>query len=147
MDFQSIDQTVPREEDLTVATYPTLSVTRQQIVTLSRVLEQIPESFITGEGLNSNQSLGLTVVDENMPSTMITTSSQEDTDSHLLPGLRLVTSNRPMQRTGREGDQSTHLLWACSKSIRYCNFLPLDLWIPTNPRISGGAESVRWSSH
>ena len=78
MDFQSIDQTVPREEDLTVATYPTLSVTRQQIVTLSRVSEQIPESFITGEGLNSNQILGLTVVDENMPSTMITTSSQED---------------------------------------------------------------------
>ena len=78
MDFQSIDQTDPREGDFTVATFTTLSVPRQQIVTVSRVLEQIPESFITGEGLDSNQVLGLTVVDENMPSTMITTSSQED---------------------------------------------------------------------
>ena len=74
----TIYQTIPEDGDFTVAPFPNLRLTRQEIATLTSVLERIPESFITGEGFHSNQVLGLTVVDENMPPTMMTTSSPED---------------------------------------------------------------------
>ena len=60
------------------STFPNFSITRQEVLVLSSVLGRIPQSFVSGEEIDLHQPMSLTVVDDTAPTTMITTSSQED---------------------------------------------------------------------
>ena len=55
-----------------------LNVTRQEILTLTRFLGRIPQSFISDEGDGAHQALSLTVVEGVTDPALLTTSSQED---------------------------------------------------------------------
>ena len=50
-----------------VTTLPSLSITRQEILILSSVLDRIPPSFVTGDDTDPNQPLTLTVIDDVTP--------------------------------------------------------------------------------
>ena len=97
---QETTRAAPTEGDFTGVAYPSLNVTRQEILTLSSVLERIPQSFMSGEGVGANQPLSLTVVDQTLDPTLLATSSQED-----LPG---PSSSRLLSSEGHERQQTTH---------------------------------------
>ena len=61
-----------------MTTLPSLSITRHEILVLSSVLDRIPQSFVTGDDTDPNQPLTLTVIDDVTPTTLATTSSQEE---------------------------------------------------------------------
>ena len=61
-----------------MTTLPSLSITRQEILVLSSVLDRIPQSLVTGDDADPNQPLILTVIDDVAPTTLATTSSQEE---------------------------------------------------------------------
>ena len=56
--------------------FPNFSKTRQEVLVLSNVLGRIPQSFVSGE--DPHQSMSFTVLDDVVPTTIMTTSSQED---------------------------------------------------------------------
>ena len=58
---------------------PSLSITRQEILTLTSVLERIPQTYLIGEEVDPNRSLSLMIVDESALPTLMVSSSQEDT--------------------------------------------------------------------
>ena len=58
---------------------PTPSITRQEILTLTNVLERIPQTYLIGEEVDPNRSLSLMIVDESALPPLTASSSQEDT--------------------------------------------------------------------
>ena len=67
-----------KEDTFVGITLPSFSITRQEVLVFSSVLGSIPQTLISGEGVDINQPLNITVVDDLTPASMITTSSQED---------------------------------------------------------------------
>ena len=61
-----------------VTTLPSISISWQEILILSNVLDRIPRSFLTADDADLNQPLALTVVDDVTTTTSATTSSQEE---------------------------------------------------------------------
>ena len=66
---------------------PSLNKTRQEV--LSNILGRIPQAFITGEEIVFRQTIGLTIVDEFTPATMMATSRQEEVAAHTGSGAIL----------------------------------------------------------
>ena len=60
---------------------PSLSITRQEILTLTSVLERNPQTYLIGEEVDPNRSLSLMIVDESALPPLIASSSQEDTSA------------------------------------------------------------------
>ena len=65
----------------------TISITRQEVLFLANFLGKIPQSFITGEEGNLDQPMSVAVVDDITPTTLITTSSQEDMVASVSTGI------------------------------------------------------------
>ena len=81
--YASIDETatnraIANEITLSETTLPNFSIKRQEVLVLSSVLGRIPQAFVFWEEIDLHQPMSLTVVDDVVPTTMITTSSQED---------------------------------------------------------------------
>ena len=74
------------ESNLQDGTLPSLSITRQEILVLSSVLDRIPPAFLTNEEINIHQPIGLTIVDDLVPTAIPATSSQEELTMHTDPG-------------------------------------------------------------
>ena len=98
--LQETTRTDSSGRNFTGVSYPSLNVTRQEILTLSSVLGRIPQNFMSGEGVDTNQPLSLTVVDQVLDSALLATSCQEDTSG--------PSSSRPLPSEGHEVPQSSH---------------------------------------
>ena len=61
---------------------PSLSITRQENLTLTSVLERIPHTYLVGEEVDPNQSLSLMILEESGLPPLIASSSQEDAPAH-----------------------------------------------------------------
>ena len=72
---------------------PSLSITRQEILTLTSVLERIPQTYLVGEEVDPNRSLSLMIVDENALPPLIASSSQEDTPAQATSEVAKVLVN------------------------------------------------------
>ena len=66
------------ESTLRNTTLPSLSITRQEILVLSSVLDRIPPAFLTSEEIGIHHPMGLTIVDDLVPAVVPATSSQEE---------------------------------------------------------------------
>ena len=62
---------------------PSLRITRQEILTLTSVLERIPQEYMMGEEVDPNHSLPLMIVDEAKLPLLLATSYQEDTSAQV----------------------------------------------------------------
>ena len=82
-------------------TLPNFSITRQEVLVLSSVLGRIPQTLISGEGIDINQPLSLTVVDDLTPTAMITTSSQEDVRGNI--GTEIMLEGNEQHATFSRG--------------------------------------------
>ena len=87
MGIQDVIQAVPEDSAYTDAVLPSLNKTRQEV--LSNILGRIPQAFITGEEIDFRQTMGLTIVDEFTPATMMATSRQEEVAAHTGSGTIL----------------------------------------------------------
>ena len=61
---------------------------------MSNVLDRIPPAFLTGEEIDLHQPMGLAIVDDLAPTTMLATSSQEEVSTH-------TDSRAILQETGQ----------------------------------------------
>ena len=68
-------------------TRTSISVTRQEIRTISSLLERIPQRYVTRERSDCDQPLTLMVVDATNPAPVTATSSQEETGTSALTGV------------------------------------------------------------
>ena len=68
----------PNEITLSETMLPNFSITRQEVLVLPSVLGRIPQFFVSGEEIDFHQPMLLTVVDDVIPTTLITTSSLDD---------------------------------------------------------------------
>ena len=89
------------EVALMANTLPNLSITRQEVLVLSSVLDRIPQTLISGQGVDINQPLSLTVVDDLTPTAMVTTSSQEDVVGSM--GAEVVLEGNDQHATSSRG--------------------------------------------
>ena len=78
MELQGWDESEATTHEFPEGGYHNLNITRQEIMTLTSVLGRIPHDFLSGEGMQPDQPLSLTVVDNVLEPTLATTSSQED---------------------------------------------------------------------
>ena len=85
--YPSGTEITPEEIIYSVSTLPSFSITRREVLILSNVLERIPQSFVTGEDTDPEQPLILTVVDDVTPTTLATTSSQEELTASTSAGI------------------------------------------------------------
>ena len=104
-------------------TLPNLRVTRQEVLVLSSVLGRIPQTLISGEGVDINQTSALTVVDDLTPTTMITTTSQEDigesVDTEVVREGNYQGRTRGKLLGASVKGPNTLLLEACSNGTRF----------------------------
>ena len=61
---------------------------------MSSVLDRIPPAFLTREELDLHQPMGLTIVDDLVPTTMPAPSSQEVVTTHTDPGATLPETDQ-----------------------------------------------------
>ena len=130
MEIQEVSHTDPTGRDFLDEIHP--NITRQKMMTFTSVFGRIPHSFLSGEGMDHNQSLSLTVVDNNMDPTFLATAAQEDQSG--TSSFRVVPPEGQVKMSlmGNEETQSIHWQWACSESIRYQNSLPQGPLTPKN---------------
>ena len=89
------------EDALMTNTLPNLSITRQEVLVLPSVLGRIPQTLISGEGIDINQPLSLTMVDDLTPTAMVTTSSQEDVGGSM--GAEVILEGNDQHATSSRG--------------------------------------------
>ena len=82
-------------------TLPNLSITRQEVLVLSSVLGRFPQTLISGEGIDINQPLSLTVVDDLTPTAMVTNSSQVDVGGSV--GAEVILEGNDQHDTSSRG--------------------------------------------
>ena len=95
---QDIDLVEVPHEAVAAGSYPdtsqpSLSITRQEILTLTSVLERIPQTYLVGEEVDPNRSLSLMIVDENALPPLIASSSQDDTPAQATSEVAQVVVN------------------------------------------------------
>ena len=124
-------------------TLPNFSITRQEVLVLSSVLGRIPQTLIGGEGIDANQPLSLTVVDDLSPSGVIATSSQEDADRSvgtevdLERNIQHATSSR-----GKRCRPKYSLTGSMFKRHPVVKFSATNRWTRKNRLTSGGVGCV-----
>ena len=79
-------------EGVTEVTYtrmvhPGFSITRQEILTLTRNFERIPQAYMVGGEIDPNQPLPLMMVDKTSPPPILATSSQDNSAQAAFEGV------------------------------------------------------------
>ena len=101
MELQGLDEPGATTHEFPEVGYHNLNITRQEIMTLTSVLGRIPHDFLSGEGMQPDQPLSLTVVDDVLQPTLATTSSQEDQSGP--SSSRAVTTDEQQSRDLHQG--------------------------------------------
>ena len=97
---------------------PSLSITMQEILTLTSVLERIRHTYLIGEEVDPNQSLSLMIVDENASPPLIASSSQEDTPAQAASeeAQAVINTGNPIA-SGKDVGPSIPSQGQCSRNI------------------------------
>ena len=132
LEVEHMDISNDCQENITESIYPdvaqpSLSITRQEILTLTSVLERIPQEYLVGVEVGPNRSLPLMIVDEAESTPLLATSSQEDTSAQVVSDeISAVTQVENPVVIGKRRRPKCSLTGAMLKKQKFSATGPLD---------------------